>query len=840
MKQNTINKDIVTGLLLPVIACLVLPLITNAQQPAATPAPYNTNMRVNYVRTWDAAAPDTGAASLVTRPRKDVKQTTAYFDGLGSPLQTVIKQGSLTTGSSLVDLVSPVVYDEFGREKYKYEPFAANASSDGLFKLDPFLQQVQFYNTQLSGQSGETHAGNHNLNWAYSQTIFESSPLNRTREVFSPGVNWVGSASQINENDRHSIKSKYYFNTATDDVKKWAVTDVVNSWGTYAATGVYNAGELYKNITVNEHGKQVIEFKDKDGLVVLKKTQFSTVADDGTGSGYTGWLCTYYLYDDKNNLRLMIQPKGVELLAANSWDLTWNTSLILKEQCFRYEYDERRRMIMKKIPGEAGDIYMVYDRWDRLILTQDANLRIGHNWLYTKYDALNRPIITGIQHDPSNTSLVQMIAHVKEAESWQIRYETRNNSNIGYTLTQTYPYQVWQSVYTVTFYDDYDWMANSGSQISSNRVTTYDNYLLPVNGSYPWAEPVTQSKQVGGLITGTFARIIGTENFLNTVNIYDHKGRVIQTQSNNLSGAGTDVITTQYNFSGQPLVTVNKGAFTNHINIVVTKLEYDDLGRLFTTKKAINSTINGQTVIKAEQVIAGNEYDALGQVKTKKLAPTSGPGSGPLETLSYDYNVRGWTLGANRKYLLDQGTGGYTDNYFGFELAYDKTATTPGSVSFLNSQYNGNIAGTIWKSKGDAVRRKFDFEYDAANRFGKATFAQNTATSGGVWNTNEANFSVHGFDSDNNFMMKYDANGNILSMIQHGITPGNADLIIDALRYKYKETNNSNQLEQVWDDNNLPGTKLGDFHYTSTKTSVTVDYVYDDNGNLISDANKGI
>ncbi|WP_315815919.1 hypothetical protein [Paraflavitalea speifideaquila] len=89
-------------------------------------------------------------------------------------------------------------------------------------------------------------------------------------------------------------------------------------------------------------------------------------------------------------------------------------------------------------------------------------------------------------------------------------------------------------------------------------------------------------------------------------------------------------------------------------------------------------------------------------------------------------------------------------------------------------------------------------------------------------------------------MMKYDANGNILSMIQHGIKPGNNDLVIDAMRYKYKEGNNSNQLEQVWDDLNMPDTKLGDFHYTGTKTGSTVDYTYDANGNLIADGNKNI
>ena len=44
------------------------------------------------------------------------------------------------------------------------------------------------------------------------------------------------------------------------------------------------------------------------------------------------------------------------------------------------------------------------------------------------------------------------------------------------------------------------------------------------------------------------------------------------------------------------------------------------------------------------------------------------------------------------------------------------------------------------------------------------------------------------------------------------------------------------------DNSNVPATKLGDFHYASNivKTPTSIDYNYDDNGNLISDINKNI
>ena len=132
-------------------------------------------------------------------------------------------------------------------------------------------------------------------------------------------------------------------------MRNWNVTvGAVGSFSTYASTERYPEGTLYKSVIVDEQGKQVIEFKDKTGNVILKKAQLTATSDDGTGKGHAGWLCTYYLYDDLNNLRCVIQPRGVELIASN-WVLT--NATILAEQCFRYEYDQRNRMIVKKGSG---------------------------------------------------------------------------------------------------------------------------------------------------------------------------------------------------------------------------------------------------------------------------------------------------------------------------------------------------------------------------------------------------------------------------------------------------------------------------------------------------------
>src|SRR5689334_10229134 len=80
------------------------------------PRVYPSNKNVSYVRTWDVTSPQTSPDTVMVKPLKDVKQTTLYVDGLGRPIQAVIKQGSMVTDGTAYDLVSANTYDEFGRE----------------------------------------------------------------------------------------------------------------------------------------------------------------------------------------------------------------------------------------------------------------------------------------------------------------------------------------------------------------------------------------------------------------------------------------------------------------------------------------------------------------------------------------------------------------------------------------------------------------------------------------------------------------------------------------------------------------------------------------------------
>jgi RHS repeat-associated protein len=834
-----------------------------------TPAAYSNSLN-NYIRSWQAVKPDTtnsnfSTSSAITHSR----MATQYFDGLGRPIQTVVKQGSMVTGSSAVDLVSPVVFDEWGRVQRQYLPFAAssyggNSSiTDGGFKMNPFQQQQNFYsdnnsNSPIMGQ-GEFYY--------YGKTEFEPSPLNRVDRTYAPGNNWV--------NQGKGVKMKYWVNTLTDSVRIWqvSISTTPGVFSTYSCDSMYHTGELFKNVTVDENDKQVIEFKDHEGKVVLKKVQLTANADTGTGKGYSGWLCTYYIYDIYNQLRAVIQPKGVELLRANSWNSNALSGAILNEQCFRYEYNGRRLMNMKKVPG-AGAVYMVYDGRDRLVFIQDSIMRASNQWQATLYDAINRPIVTGIMTYNSSLSNLQTSVTTRTAvnpgnsipldlsitgtqsgtrqaiRSVTMQNESESTTGGEMTLeTVNGPGEQGDSILfdntavnkyaipggatfeplTYTYYDTYDWIRQYNTSLSSSRVTSYDTYLLSAdNSTYPYPQSLTQTSEVKGLVTGTAAKVLGTSTFLYALNIYDDKGRIIQTQQTNYSG-GTDILTTQYAFSGQPLLLIQKqekGGTNLQTSVVVTKMTYDDLGRLTKTEKKISNTQINSGSMSSWVTLTEMSYDALGQLTKKKL--------GTLDSLSYDYNIRGWLLGANRTYAKDTTS---TANYFGFDLGYDKTSfqINGTSKSYNAAQYNGNIGGMLWKSTGDNQVRKYDFTYDAVNRLTDATFTQHNNN---AFNTSAGiDFSAHNFS--------YDANGNLLSMIQRGWKAVNS-VTIDSLQYNYYS--NSNRLQNVIDAVNDTATRLGDFRssksymtaLSNNKTSAATDYTYDGNGNLVNDLNKDI
>ncbi len=141
----------------------------------------------------------------------------------------------------------------------------------------------------------------------------------------------------------------------------------------------------------------------------------------------------------------------------------------------------------------------------------------------------------------------------------------------------------------------------------------------------------------------------------------------------------------------------------------------------------------------------------------------------------------------------------------------------------------------MWKSTGDGQVRKYDYTYDAINRLTQGDFTQFSNTTFNV--SAGIDFSIK--------MAGYDANGNILGMMQKGWKAGGS-VTIDSLQYNYYSC--SNRLQNVIDVVNDTATRLGDFRsskaymaaLSNNKTLAATDYSYDGNGNIVKDLNKDI
>ncbi len=570
----------------------------------------------------------------------------------------------------------------------------------------------------------------------------------------------------------HTIKMQYHTNAANEVINFDVTGTGVNT--TLVKTNFYPAHVLFKNITKDENWTPVdgndrttVEFTNKEGQVVLKRTFNSNGERGAPGFDFHD---TYYVYDTLGNLSFVIPPK------VNTTDGV--DQVELDELCYQYRYDERNRLIEKKIPGKGWE-YIVYNKLDQPILTQDANLKAKNQWLFTKYDAFGRVAYTGIKNVNLSRSVFQGIINDPERT---VHFETRTatpqtiaGTSIYYTIEAT-PIVV-DKVLTINYYDDYE----LGNLVDPNPATT----PIAWNG-------MTATGNVKGLTTVSQIRVLGTNDWTTTTIYYDEKGRPWETITKNEYLGTTDWNLTKLDFGGKAEQNLSVHLKNGKMLITSDLFEYDHAGRLLKQTQKIDNL--------QEEVIVTNTYDELGQLITKET------GDG-LQTVDYSYNVRGWLSKINDPANL--GT-----DLFAFGINYDKT--TQGGTAL----YNGNISETYWKTKSvnpsppnNPISNAYVYTYDALNRITGATD-----------NTTHYNLSN----------VTYDKNGNIMSLTRKGHMNEAATSfgVMDNLTYAY---NTGNKLERVSDGASLTtGFKLtGTGHPLET-------YIYDANGNMTIDRNKGI
>ena len=606
----------------------------------------------NYVATYAPRIPINDAATIGSHTTCEVNQTIQYVDGLGRPLQTVQVQAN---PDGTKDVVQPVAYDVFGRETTKYLPYTTSSGTSGNYRSDAltgtsgYSNSAQYSFYQQTGQNYTTNTS------PFALTVIEPSPLNRVLEQGAPGDVWQPAGSRTTTAGRTVVMD--YANNAASEVLLWTV----NSTGATAGTNYYAAGTLYKTISKSENWTSGLtgtteEFKDLEGHVVLKRLWESETSN----------LSTYYVYDDLENLSYVIPPA----VTVNTFT---ENDAVFANLIYGYHYDERQRLIQKKIPGKGWE-YTVYNTLDQVVATQDAKQQANGQWIITKYDALGRAIINGIWNSSMSQADLKTNVYAQTTQ-WENK---DNTQTYGYTLTNTYPTTL-NTVLSVNYYDDYDIV---------NLPSVYDQHT-------------TNSTMTRGLSTATLTNVLGTTDMLWTVNYYDDKGRVTHTYAQhylggtaNLNTANYDHIQNTYDFTNQ-VTNTTRTHYTNSSgtpNLAVTIANayvYDHIGRKRQSFEQINSGTN--------TLISQNDYNEVGQELTKHLHSTDG-GSTFLQDIAYSYNERGWLKSSNAQ-------------LFAMQLKYND-GTVP--------QYNGNIADQNWGTPG-SLTKGYTYGYDALNRLAAGT-----------------------------------------------------------------------------------------------------------------------
>ncbi len=740
-------------------ATSTIPTSTATSDVTVSGAPTSTGQ--NYIRSITLREP------LSTMPTGNYAhmEEIRYFDGLGRPSQVI--QVNASPGGN--DIVQPIVYDSFGREAQKYLPYVA-PDNNGAYVGNAATACETFYNTTggIAGKDDDSKP--------YSFTDFEASPLNRAESQTGAGEEWYTNSKAVN----------YYYNTNTG---------VVNSWDENGAEVSYPINSLYVTQVSDEDDHITKEYKDKLGRVILKESVHPHI------------LKTYYIYDDFGLLRTVVPPLA---------DSPADTDL-----CYYYTYDGRKRMISKKIPG-AEIVYMVYDKRDRLVLTQDGNLRtIADNgttvtntnrYLFTKYDQLNRPVMTGTL--VATKSLDELRTDFKDyTDVMYEEYESGQNINsYGYTLNQSYPSSCdinASDILTVTWYDDYDFL----SVVSNGSKMEFGDFIPDGTGYVSSASGKTK-----GVATGSMTKALPVANsgmtMANTqlvnVSYYDDYGNVIKSISLNHKN-GFDVIHSKYEaITFQVLETQEKHTMPNQDDLVITKtFDYDHMGRLLETKCQVNE--------EDPVVMNAMRYNELGELVEKYLHSedvSANENKAFVQKVDYHYNIRGWMTAINDPDL------GEDNDLFGMKLYYNNLNGLTADRVTGGAQYNGNISAMVCSNLGDEVQtRGYGFNYDGLNRLTAALYGEGLDLA-----SNKDKFNVGN--------ISYDANGNIMSLQR----TYNGTLA-DNLTYTYENTtgsvHKSNRLKKVSD----PAGDIADMADYAVKSAS--DYSYDDNGNMTFDPGKG-
>ena len=703
-----------------------------------------------------------------------------YVDGLGRPVGIEKLNYTAINNASQKTFIT---YDNLGRQDKSYQPF--ESTTNGI-------------ETPPTGI-------------AYLQPTYEASPLNRViRQTYEDA----------------SFTLMAYGTNIAGEVNKFSTSSPV------ALNGTYAAGSLTKTTMTNENGKNTDVFKDKLGRVILTR-KYNAGAN----------IDTYNVYDDYGDLIMVIPPGAI------------SGSTITPNLVFTYRYDYKHRLAEKKVPG-AEKVLFYYDNRDLLTLTQDGNMRnptyggATNKFLATLYDDFGRVTQTGWQY----TTAPAASADASPAIIASTDVLTQNN-----------------------YYPNSSWVRDNGAKVLSPAGTSLARNMI---WSYTERRP-------GYTYTGN-PIWQGRQHVLSQTDLGYGTATLPEGPIGDNDHGGVDWSVSSYTGAQKPnyIARLMFTATSSQETRAQSAFHYDNGLR---TDNINYGYATGGAGASASKTLSNMVYNYKDQLIQKNIGKTTDPSivdNNYLQGIDYAYNVRGWLTNINY-FAVYQGAGtpvipiqtssmngptttsgmigvsllqnALNQNYANRTDAIIASAPMPQSVQpnknpdlfseelkYSNpyvqtgaaGQLNGNITAAAWQIRGREIQA-YGYKYDDLDRIleGKYYDVHDPA------NTNTYGVSS-GFSNDFKYSeaLTYDQRGNILSLNRNGLQTGSMSPtglasgnfgVIDALTYIY-DSNTPNRITAI----NDASTGTAGFAYTTQNLAGA--YTYDDNGNLISDGNKGI
>ncbi len=627
-------------------------IITTTVTATGETGPLTMTESVPYTLAFTPTVASDDAATLGDGEARHEAQ---YYDAFGNPEQ-LVELGVSPYGAGLYTLQE---YDALNREVRSWLPVTLEGEKGARANPDVLREAARSFAPY--GSDGRP----------YSEKVYGNSALDEVLREYGPGEDWKRGERPVRTDRMTNRRGDGRLSARAYGVEGNSLT----------CSGEYPAGRLSVVRATDEDGNETYEFRDAalDRVVLSRQVNGDELHD------------TYTVYDGFGNVRFVLPPAAADALSAEgSWS---GDGEVLKKYAYVYRYDDRNRMVYKRLPG-AEPIYTVYDAADRPVFTQDGDRREKGEWTFNIVDAFNRTVLTGTCKNVLDYTANPLGESVVTAE-----WASATNALKGYAVTGvalTSP-----TVQAANYYDHYGFLGLNG--IPNDATTAYG----AVEG---YGERYAGGCK--GQLTGVWRASLGDGSLpAYDVSYYDNRYRMVQRRGINGSGERTATYTA-YSFTGQPLrVKRTRGADTETLTYA-----YDNADRLLTVDYSLNGA--------AEERLVDNVYDEIGRLISERRN-----GNAKLKT-DYAYNVRSWITGINGP-LFTQ-TLRYQESFAGSE-----------------PRFNGNISCAQWKSGNSTARKGYRFAYDGLSRMTNAIYGEGDDMAANVDRFNE---QITGYDKMGNIL----------------------------------------------------------------------------------------